>query len=47
MLKLTLNNEHDLRESALIEKKRRNEEERKARIFNPRHRLIGVKQNTY
>lgn len=32
----------DLRESALIEKKRQYEEQRKPRIFNAKQRLIGV-----
>lgn len=32
----------DLKEAARIEKTRQYEEQRKARIFNPRQRLIGV-----
>lgn len=33
----------DLKEAARIEKARQYEEQRKARIFNPRQRLIGVR----
>jgi hypothetical protein len=32
----------DLREQAAIERRRRLEKERQARIFNNKHRLIGV-----
>lgn len=33
----------DIKEAARIEKARQYEEQRKARIFNPRQRLIGVR----
>lgn len=33
----------DLKEAAIIEHKRRYEEERKARIFNTRNRIFGVR----
>lgn len=32
----------DLKQAAIIEHKRRYEEERKSRIFNDRNRIIGV-----
>lgn len=33
----------DLKEAAIIEHRRRYEEERKARIFNTRNRIFGVR----
>ncbi|RZF37594.1 hypothetical protein LSTR_LSTR003159 [Laodelphax striatellus] len=42
MLNMILSTTQDLKEMAKIENKRKMEEERKARIFNPRNRLIGV-----
>ncbi|XP_039294499.1 RIB43A-like with coiled-coils protein 2 [Nilaparvata lugens] len=42
MLGMKFSTPQDLKEMAKIEKKRKMEEERKARIFNPRNRLIGV-----
>lgn len=35
----------DLKEQAAIERRRRLEKERQARIFNNKHRLIGVDKN--
>lgn len=43
MLNLQLMTERDRREAAKINKRRAAEEERKNRIFNPRARLIGVR----
>ncbi|XP_054262655.1 RIB43A-like with coiled-coils protein 2 [Macrosteles quadrilineatus] len=42
MLNFQVTLPQDLKEAARIEKARQNEEERKARIFNSRQRLIGV-----
>lgn len=42
MIKLQLATKQDLKEAAKIEHRRRLEEERKSRIFNPRWRVIGV-----
>ena len=36
----------DLREQAAIERRRRLEKERQGRIFNNKHRIIGVSQLT-
>lgn len=36
----------DLKEAAVIEHKRRYEEERKSRIFNTRSRIFGVRVST-
>ena len=42
MLKFQIATKADLKEAAIIQQKRRYEEERKARIFNARNRIIGV-----
>jgi hypothetical protein len=43
MLELQKSTEQDVKVAAAIEKKRQVEEQRKARIFNPRVRRIGVR----
>lgn len=42
MLKFQLATKADLREAAIIQQKKRYEEERKARIFNSKNRILGV-----
>lgn len=42
MLNFNCATKKDLQEQAAIERRRRYEEERRKRIFNPKTRLIGV-----
>lgn len=42
MFKFQLATKADLREAAIIQQKRRFEDDRKNRIFNARNRVIGV-----
>lgn len=45
MMKFKITTEQDIREAAAIERRRQNEEERKARIFNAKQRILGVCQS--
>lgn len=42
MLKFQLATKADLREAAIIQKKKQYEEERKGRIFDSKNRIFGV-----
>ncbi|CAD7091253.1 unnamed protein product [Hermetia illucens] len=42
MMKFKITTEQDIREAAAIERRRQNEEERKARIFNAKQRILGL-----
>lgn len=45
MLNFELMTEKDRKEAAAIERRRRMEDERKKRIFDPKTRLFGVSEN--
>lgn len=46
MFKFQLATKADMREAAIIQQKRRFEDDRKARIFDARNRVIGVMHYT-